>query len=222
MGNPCRADAGGPRSSDALLRRAIEQHGGEVFKTIGDAFCAAFDDPREAVNAAVAAQRALQKELAPRPLLVLPGDATRLEFSPDGQRLARSGEITGTVRIWDLRRSKDVLVLDAHKNLVRAMAFSPQGDRLATGSTDGVVRIWDLHSGEAVLTARAAGAAADIKFSPDGKTLAVRAEKGIHLWRADVHTSSPGASQPPTTPVSDKDHPSRAKHPKTSKVTAPA
>lgn len=48
---------------DALLRRAIEQHGGEVSKTIGDAFCAAFADPRQAVEAAVAAQRALHKEL---------------------------------------------------------------------------------------------------------------------------------------------------------------
>ena len=27
---------------DALLRQAIETHGGHVFKTVGDAFCAAF------------------------------------------------------------------------------------------------------------------------------------------------------------------------------------
>jgi class 3 adenylate cyclase len=28
---------------DALVRAAIEAHGGYVFKTVGDAFCAAFD-----------------------------------------------------------------------------------------------------------------------------------------------------------------------------------
>ena len=44
---------------DALLRDAIDGHGGYVFKTVGDAFCAAFADPTGALAAAVAAQRAL-------------------------------------------------------------------------------------------------------------------------------------------------------------------
>lgn len=38
---------------DALLRAAIETHGGYVFKTIGDAFCAAFAHPREAIASAL-------------------------------------------------------------------------------------------------------------------------------------------------------------------------
>jgi predicted ATPase/class 3 adenylate cyclase len=44
---------------DALLRQAIEQHGGYVFKTIGDAFCAAFATAPEAVAASLATQQAL-------------------------------------------------------------------------------------------------------------------------------------------------------------------
>jgi predicted ATPase/signal transduction histidine kinase/class 3 adenylate cyclase len=47
---------------DAILRREIEAHGGHVFKTVGDAFCAAFRDPATAVEAALAVQRALRKE----------------------------------------------------------------------------------------------------------------------------------------------------------------
>ena len=47
---------------DTILREAIEQHGGHVFKTIGDAFCAAFARATDAVAAAVAAQRALAAE----------------------------------------------------------------------------------------------------------------------------------------------------------------
>ena len=47
---------------DALLRRAIETHGGHVFKTIGDGFCAAFARPEDAVTAAHSAQHALQQE----------------------------------------------------------------------------------------------------------------------------------------------------------------
>jgi len=45
---------------DAQLRAAIETNGGVVFKTVGDAFCAAFHTPREAVEAALAAQRNLR------------------------------------------------------------------------------------------------------------------------------------------------------------------
>jgi predicted ATPase len=44
---------------DEVLRRAIEAHGGWLFKHTGDGVCAAFASPRSAVDAAVAAQRAL-------------------------------------------------------------------------------------------------------------------------------------------------------------------
>lgn len=47
---------------DALLRRAIEAHGGYVFKTMGDAFYAAFHTAPDALAAALAAQRALRAE----------------------------------------------------------------------------------------------------------------------------------------------------------------
>ncbi len=44
---------------DAILRNAIESHDGRVFATGGDAFCAAFSTPIDALEAALAAQRAL-------------------------------------------------------------------------------------------------------------------------------------------------------------------
>ena len=44
---------------DGALRRAITSHGGRVFKTVGDAFCAAFEGSSAALSAAVDAQRAL-------------------------------------------------------------------------------------------------------------------------------------------------------------------
>jgi predicted ATPase/class 3 adenylate cyclase len=45
---------------DQVLRGAIEAHGGWLFKHTGDGVCAAFGSPRTAVDAAVAAQRALE------------------------------------------------------------------------------------------------------------------------------------------------------------------
>ncbi len=69
------------RRHDALMQTAITKHDGYVFKTIGDAFCAAFARPEDAVAAILDAQHALVAE----------------DFSPiDGLRV-RAAVHTGTV-----------------------------------------------------------------------------------------------------------------------------
>ena len=50
---------------DTLLRTAFADHGGRVFASDGDGFGAVFADPQDAVDAAVAAQRALAAETWP-------------------------------------------------------------------------------------------------------------------------------------------------------------
>ena len=50
------------RRHDAVLRSAIAEHGGYVFKTIGDAFCAAFARPENAVAAMLDVQQGLAAE----------------------------------------------------------------------------------------------------------------------------------------------------------------
>jgi len=47
---------------DAIIREAFEARGGRIFKTIGDAFCAAFPVALHALEAAVASQRLLISE----------------------------------------------------------------------------------------------------------------------------------------------------------------
>ena len=47
---------------DEILRSAIEESGGHLFKTVGDAFCATFSSAPEALGAALSAQRALHAE----------------------------------------------------------------------------------------------------------------------------------------------------------------
>ncbi len=53
------------RRHDAVLRRVIGAHRGYVFKTVGDAFCAAFATATAAVSAAVEIQQALSAERWP-------------------------------------------------------------------------------------------------------------------------------------------------------------
>ncbi len=50
---------------DAMVREQIEAHGGHVFQTIGDAFCAAFANAHDALMVAVETQRALSREAWP-------------------------------------------------------------------------------------------------------------------------------------------------------------
>ena len=62
--HPIEMDAALARH-DQLVRTAIEMAEGHVFKTVGDAFCAAFGDASRAVEAAVAIQRAVAAESWP-------------------------------------------------------------------------------------------------------------------------------------------------------------
>jgi predicted ATPase/class 3 adenylate cyclase len=55
---------------DAMMRQIAAAHHGEVFKTIGDAFCIAFNSPADAVGAALAAQQALQAEVWQEPITI--------------------------------------------------------------------------------------------------------------------------------------------------------
>ena len=63
------------RRHDEILRDAIEQVGGYVFKTVGDSFCAAFSAARAGLDAALTAQRSLAAQSWPtsRPIVVRMG-----------------------------------------------------------------------------------------------------------------------------------------------------
>jgi WD40 repeat protein len=73
-----------------------------------------------------------------------------LAFSPDGRRLAtaagglsvaKSHTVDNSVFIWEVATGQSILRLRPHFNVVRAVAFSPDGTRLITGSVDNTARI---------------------------------------------------------------------------------
>ncbi len=65
-------------------------------------------------------------------------------------------------------------VVRGHTDAITALAFSPDGKRLATGSRDKSVKLWDLESGASVVTiGDAKQHPATLAFSPDGTLLAI-------------------------------------------------
>jgi WD40 repeat protein len=68
-----------------------------------------------------------------------------LALSRDGRRIAAASyslEDYHGLRVWNVNSGEAELTLPAMK--ISAVAFSPDGKRLVTGSGDGLVRIWDL------------------------------------------------------------------------------
>ncbi|HKI38523.1 MAG TPA: WD40 repeat domain-containing protein [Gemmataceae bacterium] len=64
-----------------------------------------------------------------------------LAFSPDGRLLAQADD--RKARLWDLHTGKDAATFDGHRGPLAALAFAPDGKRLATASTDTTGLLWD-------------------------------------------------------------------------------
>jgi class 3 adenylate cyclase len=127
---------------DDVLCKAIEAHGGWLFKHTGDGVCAAFASPRSAVDAAVAAHRALE-------LPVRMGIAT-------GEAELRGGDYFGAVlnraaRVMAAGHGGQILLAESTAGLLSGVDLLDLGPR----------RLRDLPTAVGLFQVRGAGLRTD-------------------------------------------------------------
>ena len=73
--------------------------------------------------------------------------------------------------------------LQGHSREVRTVAFSPDGETIASGSADSTVILWDVATRRIIATLRNTHLVRSVAFSPDGATLAVGSNsKAVDMW----------------------------------------
>ncbi|KZP10837.1 WD40 repeat-like protein [Athelia psychrophila] len=95
---------------------------------------------------------------------------------------------SGSVQSWPAA----LKTLEGHKDTVRAVAYSPDGSHIASGSSDETIRIWDAETGEAVgepLRGHSSHILA-IVYSPDGAYIVSgSSDNTIRIWDAETGES---------------------------------
>ncbi|CAL9639376.1 nSTAND1 domain-containing NTPase [Streptomyces sp. enrichment culture] len=123
---------------------------------------------------------------------------SHLAFTPDGTTLAvtvigfrASKSDQSRVQLWDVREGRRTAILKGHTGQVASLAFSPDGETLATGASDATARLWDVRGHRPLATLPGhSGTVWAVAFSPDGRILASGSQdRSIWLWDVGERTA---------------------------------
>jgi uncharacterized delta-60 repeat protein len=98
-------------------------------------------------------------------------------FNPDGQLAVSSGCdkrdkpghcIKSSVRVWETSTGREISRM-AHDDLVKSVAFSPNGMYVVSGSWDCTARVWEVRTGKEIANVTHDDWVNSVAFSSDGK-----------------------------------------------------
>ena len=107
--------------------------------------------------------------------------ADSIVFSPDGKILACGHD---GIKLWDVNTGEHKKTLTGHTDTVQSITISPDGETLASGSSDTTIKLWDMYTGEQKKTFKGhTQSVTSVSFNPDGKTIASGSADGtVRLW----------------------------------------
>jgi WD40 repeat protein len=90
-----------------------------------------------------------------------------------------------TLRVWSSDGSGQPLVISGAKRSGFGVAFSPDGRRIASGSSDNEVLVWNSDgTGDPLVLTGHLGLAVTVAFSPDGRSIASGSiDNTVRVWR---------------------------------------
>jgi WD40 repeat protein len=114
-------------------------------------------------------------------------------WSPDSTRIAISGgsdetgQVTNPLYVFDSSSGEELLNITGHTSMIMGVSWSPDGKRIASGSSDDTTRIWDAQTGAELLTLPTPGDAYVIPdWSPAGQFLLVSITNTLSPGRSGV------------------------------------
>jgi WD40 repeat protein len=94
-----------------------------------------------------------------------------------------AGVVYPVVQLWDVRAGKVVRTLYGHTDFIHGIAFSPDGEVLATGGYDSQVRLWRVADGQSLGVLRGHDGRVDaVAFSGNTRLASAGADGRVCLW----------------------------------------
>ncbi len=119
-------------------------------------------------------------------------------LSPDDRKIVTTGgfvmlggrlsgnEASNIATVWDVENGRELLKLKGHTAFIQSVTFSPDGQRILSGSTDRTAKVWDAATGSNLVTLRGHRFQVEpAKFSHDGKRIVTGSvDKTAKIWNS--------------------------------------